>query len=340
MRVCEHLPLQARIFDKLAVIRSIVTVEEHSDSLVNTGYGFLANRTARHPSFGAVVSRLRGQGGVVPPFVSLRGMTVGLEPGYLGVAHRAFTPDGPGLDNLRLPAGVDVGRVRDRRDLLESFDSVRRDIDATGTMKGLDAFTARAFDMVASGAVRRALDLTREDPRVHDRYRGVEQFLTARRLVEAGVRCVTLSVGGGMADGTNWDTHNENFPTLRRLLPELDRGVSNLVQDLCDRGMDQDVVTVVWGEFGRTPRVTRTGGRDHWPAVMSAVVAGGGLKMGQAVGASSARGERPAAGQCTVQQVLATLYRVIGIDPAQTLPDNSGRPVHIVEDRELIRELL
>jgi hypothetical protein len=340
VRICEHLPLQARMFDKLAVIRSIVTVEEHSDSLVNTGYSSVANLTARHPSFGSVVSRLRGQGGVVPPFVSLRGMTVGLEPGYLGVAHRAFTQDGPGLDNLRLPTGVDDGRVRDRRDLLESFDSVRRDIDSTGAMKGMDAFTTRAFDMVASGAVRRALDLTREEPRVRDRYRGVEQFLTARRLIEAGVGCVTLSVGGGVADGTNWDTHNENFRTLRLLLPELDLGVSNLVQDLCDRGMDQDVVTVVWGEFGRTPRVTRTGGRDHWPAVMSAVVAGGGLKMGQAIGASTARGEQPAAGRCTVPQVLGTLYRAIGIDPALTFPDHAGRPVHIVEDREPIRELL
>jgi uncharacterized protein (DUF1501 family) len=235
---------------------------------------------------------------------------------------------------------VDDGRVRDRRDLLESFDSVRRDIDSTGAMKGMDAFTTRAFDMVASGAVRRALDLTREEPRVRDRYRGVEQFLTARRLIEAGVGCVTLSVGGGVADGTSWDTHNENFRTLRLLLPELDLGVSNLVQDLCDRGMDQDVVTVVWGEFGRTPRVTRTGGRDHWPAVMSAVVAGGGLKMGQAIGASTARGEQPAAGRCTVPQVLGTLYRAIGIDPALTFPDHAGRPVHIVEDREPIRELL
>src|SRR5258708_3373726 len=150
VRVCEHLPLQARIFDKLAVIRSIVTVEEHSDSLVNTGYGFLANRTARHPSFGAVVSRLRGQGGVIPPFVSLRGMTVGLEPGYLGVAHRAFTPSGPAYENLRLPNGTTQRQVDQRRDLLVEFDNVRRDLDATGTMSGMDAFQQRAFDMVAS----------------------------------------------------------------------------------------------------------------------------------------------------------------------------------------------
>jgi hypothetical protein len=339
--ICEHFPRQARIFDKLAVIRSVVAIEEHSDSQVSTGFSDAVNRSARHPSFGSVVSRLRGQRvATVPSFVSLRGLTSGLEPGYLGVAHRAFTLDGPGLEDLNLPDAVTSQRVRERRNLLESFDDVRREIDASGTMSGMDAFTARAFDMVASGTVRQGLDLTREDPRVRDRYRGVEQFLTARRLVEAGVGCVTLSVGGRL--DANWDTHAQNFPTLRRLLPELDLGVSNLVEDLCDRGMDQDVVTVVWGEFGRSPRIFGGGGggREHWPAVMSALVAGGGLNMGQAVGSSTARGEHPAAGRCTVPQVLSTLYRAIGIDPAQTFPNLAGRPMHIVEDREPIRELL
>src|SRR5262249_53724291 len=158
------------------------------DSLVMTGYSENENRTAYHPSIGAVVSKLRGAVSVdIPPFVSLRGMTVGTDPGYLGVAHRPFTPDGPGLENLRLPGGVSTERVSERKGLLAGFDAVRRDIDATGTMKGLDAFTVRAFDMVASGRVRRALDLSREDPRVRDRYKDVEQFLLARRLVEAGV---------------------------------------------------------------------------------------------------------------------------------------------------------
>ncbi len=194
VHICEHFPMQARMFDKLAVIRSIVSVEEHSDSLVTTGYSENENRTAHHPSFGSVVSRLSGNRNAdVPPFVSLRGMSIGQEPGYLGVAHRAFTPGGEGLENLRLPSGVDSRRTSARRDLLSNFDSVRREIDASGTMRGLDAFADRAFDMVASGTVRRALDLNREDPRVRDRYRGVEAFLTARRLVEAGVGCVTLA---------------------------------------------------------------------------------------------------------------------------------------------------
>src|SRR2546423_11918732 len=158
VQVCEHFPLQARMFDKLAVIRSVVSVEEHSDSLVMTGFSENTNRQAHHPSFGAVMSRLRGSSTLdVPPFVSLRGMSIGCEPGYLGVAHRAFTPNGPGLENLRLASGVNTERVDDRRDLLATFDSVRRDIDASGSMTGMDAFATRAFDMVASGSVRRAL---------------------------------------------------------------------------------------------------------------------------------------------------------------------------------------
>jgi hypothetical protein len=334
VQICEHMPLQARMWDKLAVVRSIVSVDEHSDSLVTTGYSENTNRTAHHPSFGAVVSKLRGQGlADVPPFVSLRGMSRGLEPGYLGVGHRAFTPQGPGVENLRLANGVDAHRMEDRKSLLASFDDVRRDIDASGTMKGLDAFATRAFDMVASGTVRKALDLTREDPRTRDRYKGVEQFLTARRLVEAGVGCVTLSIGG-------WDTHGNNFVQLKQQLPQVDRGVANLVQDLCDRGMDRDVVTVMWGEFGRTPKVNGGAGRDHWSPVMSALIAGGGLKMGQAVGSSSARGEYPKDRRYTPAHVLSTIYHAMGIDPSMTFPNGSGRPMYILDDREPVSELL
>jgi len=334
VQICEHFPLQARLWDKLAVVRSIVSVDEHSDSLVTTGYSENQNRIAHHPSFGSVMSRLRGTSNAdIPPFVSLRGMSIGQEPGYLGVAHRAFTPSGPGLDNLRLAGGVNTGRMEDRRSLLSTFDSLRRDIDASGSMRGLDSFATRAFDMISSGAARRALDLTLEDPRVRDRYHGVEQFLMARRLVEAGVGCVTLSIGG-------WDTHGQNFTTLRQQLPQVDRGLANLISDLCDRGLDRDVVTVMWGEFGRTPRINNSAGRDHWAPVMSALVAGGGLKMGQAVGSSTARGEQPRDRRVTASQVLSTIYRAVGIDPSQTFPSNSGRPMYILDDREPVRELL
>jgi len=334
VQISEYFPRQARMWDKLSCIRSIVSVDEHSDSLVMTGYSENTNRIAHHPSFGSVMSRIRGNATAdIPPFVSLRGMSIGCEPGYLGTAHRAFTPSGPGMSNLGLANGMTTDRSNDRRDLLQNFDTLRRDLDASGTMRGMDTFTQRAFDMVASGATRRALDISQEEPRTRDRYRGLEPFLTARRLVEAGVGCVTLSYGG-------WDTHGQNFEILRRQLPELDRGVANLVQDLHDRGMDRDTVVVVWGEFGRTPRVNGGMGRDHWAPVMSAMVAGGGLRMGQAIGASSARGEYPRDRRYTASQVLSTLYRAMGIDPSMTFPNNTGRPMYVLDDREPVTELL
>jgi hypothetical protein len=334
VQICEHMPRQARMWDKLACVRSIVSVDEHSDSLVMTGYSENTNRTAHHPSFGSVVSRTRGNVGDVPPFVSLYGMSIGQEPGYLGVAHRPFNPGGQGNANLNRLNGVTAESTHDRRRLLNEFDSIRRDLDSSGTMRGMDTFNQRAFDMVASGATRRALELANEDVRTRDRYRNIEQFLTARRLVEAGVGCVTLTYGG-------WDTHERNFIQLRTQLPELDRGIANLVQDLHDRGMADDVVVIVWGEFGRTPRINNSmGGRDHWGPLMSCLIAGGGLRMGQAIGSSSSRGEYPRDRRVTASQVLSTVYRAVGIDPSQTFPNGAGRPMYILDDREPVSELL
>jgi uncharacterized protein (DUF1501 family) len=199
-------------------------------------------------------------------------------------------------------------------------------------MAGLDTFTAKAFDMVTSGVARDALNLEKESRENRERYKGVESFLTARRLVEAGVNCVTLSIGG-------WDTHSNNFTTLKRQLPLVDRGIANLVNDLHDRGMADEVAVVMWGEFGRTPKVNGTAGRDHWSPVMSALVAGGGLRMGQAVGSSSSRGERPKDRPYRPSNLLATLYNAMGIDPAMTFANGSGRPVHLLEDRNLVTEL-
>jgi hypothetical protein len=332
--ISEHFPLQAKMWDKLACVRSIVTVDEHSDTLVLTGYSDRVNRTAEHPSFGSVVSKLRAEtNGAVPPFVSLRGMSRGTEPGYLGVAHRPFTPSGPGNANLRLARGVSLERLDDRRGLLGAFDDTRRDIDASGTMAGMDSYTEKAIEMVTAGRVRDALDIRKEDRKTQERYKGVEQFLTARRLVEAGVGCVTLSIGG-------WDTHGQNFQTLKRQLPKVDQGIANLIQDLHDRGMADDVVTVMWGEFGRTPKINNNAGRDHWSPAMSALIAGGGLRMGQAVGATTAKGERPKDRPLSVPNVLSTIYRQLGIDPALTFPNNAGRPMYILDDREPVEELL
>jgi len=334
VQLSEHFPLQAKMWDKMAVVRSVVATDEHSDSYVTTGYPERVNRLQQHPSFGAVVSKVRGDhAGAVPPFVSLRGMSIGTEPGFLGVAHRPFTPSGPGSANLKLAQNVTVERLDDRKELLTKFDDIRRDIDHTGSMAGMDSYSERAMDMVTGGVVRKALDLKNEDPKTLERYKGLEQFLTARRLVEAGVGFVTLSFG-------SWDTHGGNFTSLKTQLPKLDKAIANLIQDLHDRGLQDDVVTVVWGEVGRTPKINSGAGRDHWSPVMSAFVAGGGLKMGQAVGASTAKGERPKDRPYSVSQVMSTLYRAIGIDPGQTFLNGSGRPMYVLDDREPVRELL
>jgi hypothetical protein len=333
VRLSEYFPLQAALLDKLAIVRSVVGMaEEHADVQVMTGYSSPAAKAGARPSFGAVVSKARGTGSGVPPFVSLRGMSAGTEPGFLGIAHRPFTPAGQAEAALRLPADVPPGRLAERRALLSAFGG-RRDDDHAGAMAGLDAFQQQAFDMITSGRVRSAHSLAREDERTLERYSGVESLLKARRLVEAGAGCVTVGLG-------SWDTHKDNFRLLKEQLPPLDQGISALVQDLHDRGLAQDVVVLAWGEFGRTPKVNAVGGRDHWTPVMSAVLAGGGLKAGQVVGTTDRRGERPAEKAYTVQQVLATVYRAIGIDPNTALTDATGRPVYLLDDREAVRELL
>ena len=334
VRLVEHFPLQAKVFDKLAVIRSVVGLsEDHSDVHIQTGYPVAIAKAQGRPSFGAVVSKCRGWGRGMPPFVSLRGMTTGSEPGFLGIGHRPFTPGGDRTESsLRLSSEVSRERLAERRALLAAFDAGNAITDRTGTRSGMETFQKQAFEMITSGKAREALSLKRESEETLERFSGVEVLLKARRLVEAGVGCVTVSLG-------SWDTHKDNFETLKDLLPQVDQGISTLVQDLHDRGMVNDVVVLAWGEFGRTPRVNKDGGRDHWTPVMSAVVAGGGLRMGQAIGASDRRGEQAKEKPYTVQQVLASVYEAIGIAPSMTFPNSAGRPVSLLDERELIREL-
>ena len=212
---------------------------------------------------------------------------------------------------------------------------------------GIDGFQARALRMLASGKVRDAFDLEKEPDRVRARYghgrvkhgnHPGPVLLQARRLIEAGVSVVTACVYGAGP----WDTHRRNFITLGELLPPLDQAVSALIVDLEARGLLQDVAVLMGGEFGRTPRIgdSTPDGRGHWPQVMSALIAGGGLKMGQAIGASNARAELPRDRRCTPSQVLSTIYHAIGIDPAQTFPNQSGRPMYVLEDRQPLTELL
>lgn len=244
--------------------------------------------------------------------------------------------------------GITVDRLADRRALLTSFDSFRRDVDSSGLMEGIDAFRQQAFGVLTSSRLLDALDLSKEDERLRERYgKGDakvhgdaapmlnEQFLVARRLVEAGARVVTVAYGF-------WDYHGNNFKNARADLPMLDQGVTALVEDLHQRGLDKDVSVIVWGEFGRTPTINKDAGRDHWPRVSCAVLAGGGMKTGQVIGATDRLGGEPSERPVTFGEVFATLYHNLGIDVNKvTVPDFSGRPQFLVPDgAQPMRELV
>ncbi len=239
--------------------------------------------------------------------------------------------------------GLTLDQLENRKALLRSFDDLNRDLDAGGVWSGLDGMQARALEIIASGKVRDAFDLSKEPAKLKARYGtapaafsfipGLE-FLLARRLVEAGVPVVTLAVHG-------WDTHEKNFETLRKQLPIIDQALYALLTDLEVRGLAQDVTVIMGGEMGRTPRITKQrAGRDHWPQTGITIMAGGGLKTGQVVGASDARGEQVKGRPITPQMLIATLYQTLGIDPSATIPDNSGRPMYLLDEREPIQELL
>jgi len=346
MDLCELMPLQAKIADRIAIVRNLkMSTSGHTGLEVITG--FLRREGSRgdaEPALGSVVSRVRGAGGEIPPYVSLvsprraeaiPGYTE--LPGYLGTAHRPFVPSGPAYENLALSKGLTLDRLQDRKELLRSFDTLRQDLDGRSEMAGVDAFTARALEMITSTKARDAFDLEGEPDRVREKYGTGEgrDFLLARRLVEAGVGIVTLAPACH-----DWDTHGDNFNFLRRHVPRLDRGLHALVSDLHDRGLGKDVTVVMWGEFGRSPKINSKAGREHWGEANFAFFAGGGLKMGQVVGATDAHGARPKGRPATAQNVLATVYRALGIDLSQTVAHPSGRPMYILDDREPIAELL
>ncbi len=328
--ICELMPQQAKIMDKLAILRGIRFNEEHSAHTLMTGF---PDRVKR-PAFGSIVSHLGKRQEGLPPYVSMMNRPMDEDPEYVGTPHRPFVPTGPGLENLSLVAGVNSDRLTNRKELLHSLDTIRREVDYGGALAGVDAFTTRALDMVTSTKAREAFDIEKEPQPVRERY-GPENldFLKARRLVEAGVSVVTLATGG-------WDTHGDNFNQMRRQLPRLDQGIHALVTDLYERGMDKDVAVVMWGEFGRTPRINGGAGRDHWPAAGFALMAGGGFKLGQVIGETDSHAERAKGKAYTPSNVLATLYRHLGIDPATKITDNNGRPMYLLEDRDLVRELV
>lgn len=355
IEICEHLPKLAAIMDKCVPLRSVYGSPDgaHDSFICYTGRTVRNQPAGGWPSFGSVTSRLLGpSNSAVPPFVGLSPDTghppygsPGL-PGFLGVAHSAFRPSGPSREDMVLN-GVTLDRMSDRKRLLASFDNLRRDVDASGTLDGMDAINQQAFDILTSSALADALDVSKEPPEVRERYgkgdaknfgdgapRNLEHFLVARRLVEAGARVVTLNFG-------RWDFHSNNFGGLKDThLPPFDQGLSALIEDLHERGLADDVSVVAWGEFGRTPRINPDGGRDHWPQVGGALLAGGGMRTGQVIGATDRLGAEIAERPVHFGDVLATLYRSLGIDPAGvTLPDLSGRPQYPLDHAEPLPEL-
>jgi hypothetical protein len=319
--------------DRFAVLRTLVgMISDHSDHHTQTGYARndLLGVGGR-PSIGSVAARLMGPGASgAPPFIGYNGSY----PGYLGPIYKPYKPQG---GDLRLTGDMTVDRLGGRTELLSQLDRLRRDVDRSGQMDALDSYTQRAVDVVTSGRVADALDLNKEDEASRERYgkKDGDMFLTARRLVEVGVRAVSFNWG-------SWDTHSNNFGHLSNQLPKLDRALSALLDDLHVRGMDKDVTVVMWGEFGRTPRVNNNKlGRDHWLPISMGFLAGGGMRLGQAIGKSSKNAETVSERPVHLQEVFATLYHNLGVDVSKPqLVDPNGRPQFLVDHRDPIRELI
>ena len=347
IEICELFPKMAARMDRFSILRSVVgSTGEHAAGQCFTGRSNQNPPAGGWPSMGSALSRLHGQSTPgMPAFVGLSPKMGHApwadpgQPGFLGPAHSPFQPNGGGASDLVLN-NISLDRLQDRRGLLASFDSLRRDIDASGMMGAMDAFQQQAMGVLTSSRLAEALNLEREDPAVRARYGGgtmacrddggpecPEQFLMARRLVEAGVRCVTLGFN-------RWDWHGNNFGQARAVFPQLDNGLTALVDDLHESGLDRDVSVVVWGEFGRTPQINAEGGRDHWPRVSCAALAGGGMRHGQVIGSTDRLGGEPDSRPVDFQEVFATLYHAMGIDTrTATVNDLNGRPRYLVDEQ-------
>lgn len=349
IRISELLPRQAHLMDKMALIRSVThTNSSHlpSSHWMQTGYDVRSATLGRnqHPSTGSVTARLRGANSpALPPYVAVpRGLAFpgaaylggGCEPFHVGMDPNK---DDFRVANLQPSPGLTRRRILHRRSLLNDLDSLRRDIDVAGQMGGLDRFYGDAMQMITSRKAAEAFDITREDPRTRDRYGRTnigQNLLLARRLVEAGVTYVTSLSGG------EWDTHKDNFSTLKTFsLPRVDQAVSALVEDIHQRGLDHRVLVVVMGEFGRTPRINKDAGRDHWPGAMSVLLSGGGLKMGQVIGSTDQQGAYPVDKPFSPGCLLSTMYRVLGIDTTRVFYDSAGRPFPVLNEGRPIADL-
>jgi hypothetical protein len=348
LQVCEHMPKLAQQADKYAVLRGVcdaIPVHGRGMSFVRSGNRPRASLT--YPDIGSVIAKEHAAPQGVPPFVSLpvRMTNSTIEQaGYLGITYRSFAVrEDPNAENfsvraLNTPAGVAASRTDARASLLDQLDTAYRGLDlADENIAGMDRFYQRAFDVLRSARTREAFDLAREAGEVRDAYGRTslgQACLLARRLVEAGVRCVTIDYG-------SWDTHQRNFTTMKdELLPTWDTALSALLEDLHNRGLLES--TLVWstGEMGRTPTINKDAGRDHWGKAMSMMLAGGGVPGGQVLGVTDAQGAEVIDGACKPEDVAATVLKVLGIDPRTEYHTPSGRPVTLVREGHPIPQLI
>jgi hypothetical protein len=350
----EHLPKMAAVADKCSVIRSLAhTIPSHGPGTVFMTTGNKPTPALQYPSLGSLCARLLSVEKGVPPYVSfqdLRNGTAG-NAGYLGAAYNPFGVEGGGgggkggggggnmqVRGITLPRDFTLEDLEKRDTLLKGFDNGFKELDAKGNIvEGLDAFHQQALDILRSDRTKKAFDLAKEPESVREAY-GKNAFgqgaLAARRLIEAGVRFATISTGG-------WDTHGQNFNALKtRLLPNLDTTLAALIKDLDDRGMLDSTIVYCAGEFGRTPKINKNAGRDHWARSMACIVAGGGLKRGYAYGTTDASGMAPATEACTPDDVASTIFNQLGIDPHQELQTPTGRPVQLFREGKVIEKLI
>jgi hypothetical protein len=354
LEICDLLPKMATQTDRYSLVRSF---RHHNsdhgpaDHYILTGYfpqaGFNPNLSPNNqrPCVGSVVSRKLGPRGSVPPYVALPKMHPSGGPAYLGAAHAPFVidadPSAPNfaVPDLAPPPAIAAERLDDRRKLLETVDRFHRSAEAKANRAAgaVGTFRDKAFDLMTSPATKTAFDIQSEPVKLRDEYGRHtlgQSCLAARRLVEAGVRCVTI-------DHSNWDTHDGNFAVLKNsLLPAFDTAISTLFRDLADRGMLDSTLVVVTGEFGRTPRINKNAGRDHWGPAFTVLLGGGGIKGGRVVGKTDARAERPVSDPYGPEDLFATMYALMGISPKDEFHTPDGRPVAIVNNGRVMSELV
>jgi uncharacterized protein (DUF1501 family) len=354
VQICELMARTAQQMDKVALVRSF---RHHNsdhgpaDHYIHTGYfptaGFNPGLKPNNqkPAHGAVIAKKLGPRGSVPPYVCLPHMHPSAGAAYLGAACAPFVVEAdPNAPNFAVPDVVppprlEVSRLDDRKRLLAELDRFQKAAEAKANRDAaaMGTFREKAFELMTSPQAKKAFELSAEPEKLRDEYGRTslgQSCLLGRRLIEAGVRCVTI-------DHSNWDTHDNNFATLKRdLLPALDAALATLFRDLAERGLLESTLVLVTGEFGRTPRINKNAGRDHWGPAFTVALGGGGIKGGVVVGKSDARAEKPASEPYGPEDLCATMYRLMGIDPEEEFYTPEGRPVKIVNNGRLIHELL